>query len=352
MTDLYRTEQPPHLMAVPAAPGEATDPRIRPLTENEQTAIAVVGGLVAALGLLGFVNSFARVKTAASASFGAFAFTVPLGVDLGIAVFAALDIVLARLDMRIRWLRLIPWSLTGATIYLNVADETSAFGVVAHALLPALWVAAVEVAAHVVRTRAGLAAGTRMDAIRPSRWLLAPGGTVRLWRRMVLWEIRSYPAALIRERDRILALTHLKDTYGPLAWRWKAPRRTKALYKLGELTPAAVLPDLDEAAEPADAAPDGEPGPSTRDDRTSTTARRGRSTRRRARIKRRTAPDVEDLMETGRRIAATADDRGEVLTRDTLAAALRQAGQTAGNDRVGALLTRLKNETRDGGDAR
>src|SRR5262249_55144412 len=147
----------------------------RELTENEQTAVAVVGGLVAAIGLLGFVNSFARVKAAASDSFGWFAFTVPIGIDLGIAVFSALDIVLARLDMRIRWLRLIPWSLTGATVYLNVAGERSVFGVVAHAMLPALWVAAVEVAAHVVRVRAGLAAGTRMDSVRLSRWLLAPG---------------------------------------------------------------------------------------------------------------------------------------------------------------------------------
>jgi hypothetical protein len=57
-------------------------------------------------------------------------------------------------------------------------------------------------------------------------------------RRMVLWEIRSYPDALRRERDRLLALTELQDTYGRLAWRWRAPRRTRALYRLGELAPA------------------------------------------------------------------------------------------------------------------
>jgi hypothetical protein len=326
MADPYITADVPYLTAVP------TSPRTRALTEHEQTAVTVVGGLVAALGLLGFVNSFARVAAAARASFGTLAFTVPVGIDVGIAVFAALDIVLARLDMRIRWLRLIPWSLTGATVYLNVAGETSVFGIVAHAMLPALWVAAVEVAAHVVRTRAGLAAGTRMDSIRLSRWLLAPTATVRLWRRMVLWETRSYPAALVRERERILALTDLKDAYGPVAWRWKAPRRTKALYKLGELAPAAVLP----------AAKDKTPR------RTGTKPQRGPSARRpnaRSRTKGRTVPNVDDLLPTGRRIAAEADERGEVLTRDRLAAALRQAGTTAGNERVGALLARLKNET-------
>src|SRR5205807_735284 len=137
-----------------------------------------------------------------------------------------------------------------------------------------------------VRTRAGLASGTRMDSIRPSRWLLAPVATVRLWRRMVLWEIRSYVAALVRERDRVLALTDLKDTYGPLAWRWKAPRRTKALYRLGELIPAALVTATD--------------GSSTRD--TSSAAgketprrtERGRSAGRakaRSRTRRRTVPD-------------------------------------------------------------
>ena len=59
---------------------------------------------------------------------------------------------------------------------------------------------------------------------------------------MVLWEIRSYPAALERERARVLALTGLQDTYGVLAWRWRAPRRVRALYRLGEhgVTPDAT----------------------------------------------------------------------------------------------------------------
>jgi hypothetical protein len=327
MADPYIVPEAPRLAAVPKP-----DQRARELTEYEHTAVVVVGAMVAVLGLLGFLNSFARVAAAARASFGWLAYTLPIGVDLGIAVFSALDIVLARLDMRIRWLRLIPWSLTSATVYLNVAGETSPFAIVAHAVLPALWVAAVEVAAHVVRTRAGLAAGTRMDSIRASRWFLAPSATVRLWRRMVLWETRSYPSALVRERDRVLALTDLKDTYGPMAWRWKAPRRTKALYNLGELTPAA----LDRPAIEG-------PKPSTTTKQTGASAKRGRGTAR-SRTRRRTVPNVDDLMATGRRIAAEADERGTPLTRDHLAAALRAAGQSAGNERAGALLTRLRTE--------
>jgi hypothetical protein len=165
---------------------------------------------------------------------------VPLAIDAGIAVFAALDIVLARLGLRPRWVPAIPWALTAATVWLNIAGQHTWFARTAHAVLPALWIAAVSLAAHVARVRAGLADGTALDRIRPSRWLLAPLPTARLARRMVLWEIRSYPQALARERDRLLALTELQDTYGRLAWRWKAPRRIRALYRLGELAPATA----------------------------------------------------------------------------------------------------------------
>ena len=211
--------------------------RARPLTDGEMTAARAVAVLAAALGLLGFVNSFRAVARAAQASFGELAPTVPLGIDLAIAVFSAMDIVLARLDMRPRWVRLVPWSLTAVTIYLNAAGQPAWSGRVAHAVFPALWVVAVSLAAHVIRARAQLTAGTAIGRIRASRWLLAPLRTALLWRRMVLWEIRSYPDALARERARLLAVTGLQDTYGVLAWRWRAPRRVRTLYRLGELSP-------------------------------------------------------------------------------------------------------------------
>jgi hypothetical protein len=237
--------------AVPGGRGA----QARPLTGGERRAVRVTGVLAGVLGLIGFANSFRAVADAARASFGALAVTVPIGVDLGIAVFSALDIVLARLDMRPRWVRLVPWTLTAATVYLNVTGQHTGFAKVGHAVFPALWVIAVEVAAHVVRIRAGVAAATAMDRIRPSRWLLAPLPTARLMRRMVLWEVRSYPDALRRERDRLLALTDLQDTYGRHAWRWRAPRRTRALYRLGELTPASTQPETCPWPRPAPALP-------------------------------------------------------------------------------------------------
>ncbi|QXJ22521.1 DUF2637 domain-containing protein [Actinomadura graeca] len=361
----------PH--ATPAPSSTTGTRRARALSSGEFAAVATVAALVAVLGLLGFVNSFAAVADASRPSFGRLAWSVPLGIDLGIGIFAALDIVLSRLDMRVRWLRLIPWTLTAATVYLNVASEHTVFGKVAHAVLPALWVIAVEVAAHVIRVRAGIESGTRMDGIRTSRWILAPWATLKLWRRMVLWEIRSYPDALTRERARVLALMDLQDTYGRWTWRRHAPRRVRALYRLGELLPAADPacavespsggpgadgPSLPAADRPAlESGPSAAPaaGPSTPPSRTSRRTAPGRSTARtggrsarpsRTRKTGKTAPppDVDDLMPLGWRIAADLGARDVALTRDTLAAQLREAGQSAGNARVGALLARLKTE--------
>lgn len=329
---------------------EADEKTLRPLTQNEFTAVATVAALVAVLGLLGFVNSFTAVAEAARPSFGNLRWTVPIGIDLGIAIFAALDIVLARLDLRIPWLRFIPWTLTAATVYLNIAEQATPFGKVAHAVLPCLWVLAVEIGARVVRVRAGVENGTQMDSIRLSRWLLSPIRTAALWRRMVLWEIRSYRDALARERSRLLTLTELQDSFGMFRWRWNAPRRVRTLYRLGELVPA-VRPDETPAIEAGpskDESADEEPEPSGTDE-SSRPSKSARTSSRRRRVRSRrpsrtNAPDVDDLMPLGWRVVADLDAKGEALTRDTLAAQLRDAGQPAGNARVGALLTRLKTE--------
>lgn len=218
----------------------APERRLCPLTQGETRAVYAVAVLIGALGLLGFVNSFAAVSAAAYPAFKGLAPTVPLGTDLAIGAFSAAAIVLARLDIEVWWVPYIPRILTAATIYLNIAGQHTWFGRIGHAVFPALWVLAVELGARVVRIRAQLGNGTRMDRIRTSRWLLAPWSTAALWRRMILWEITSYRAALDRERARILARTDLQDTYGVIAWRWAAPRRVRALYRLGELAPVAA----------------------------------------------------------------------------------------------------------------
>src|SRR5262245_9468957 len=217
----------------------------------ERAASGVVVALVGLLGVIGAVNSFRAVAAAVEPSFGGLAWTVPLGVDVGIAVFTALDLLLARLGMRMSWLRLVPWALVATTIYLNVAREHDPVAAVAHGVLPGLWVVAVEAGSHVIRRHVGLTGldgVERMDRVRWSRWLLAPVSTLQLWRRMVLWETRSYSEALRRERDRVLACTDLQDRWGRWAWRWRAPRRARVLYRMGELAPATALPPVPVAA--------------------------------------------------------------------------------------------------------
>lgn len=323
----------------------AAGSRPRELTSGEHTAVVTVAVVTGVLGLLGFVNSFGSIAEAAKPSFGALAWTVPLGIDLGIAVFSALDIVLARLGMRVRWLRFIPWALTAATVYLNVAaylkaDPIDWFAVVAHAVLPLLWVVAVEVGAHVIRKRADLAKPDRMDGIRRSRWLLAPVPTFALWRRMVLWEVRSYPDALARERERILAKTDLQDRYGRL-WRFKASRRERALYRLGELAPAdaPIRAEAVRLTPPAPATPARPELPAP--PRKRSASANGKRTRP---AKRSAPPDVDDLMPLGWQIATAHEAQGLTLTRDRLLAAVRASGQSISSDRASALLARLKAE--------
>ncbi|MEQ7011199.1 DUF2637 domain-containing protein [Actinopolymorpha sp. B17G11] len=305
----------------------------RGLTDAETTAVIMTGVATLLLGLIGLVNSFHSVAAAAESSFGRLAFTVPLAIDIGILVFSALDLVLAKLDMRIVWLRLLPWSLVAVTIYLNVEAESTWFGRIAHAVLPGLWVVAVEVGTYAVRRWVGLGSPSRMDRIRCSRWLLAPLPTALLWRRMVLWEIRSYPDALARERDRLLAKTRLQDTYGWLGWRWQASRRERALYRLGELAPDATTAVV--------TAPAPVTVPARSEPTRKSTRRTGRKT---ARSRRTNKPDVTELVPAARTAAARIADRGEDLNRKTLAAQLRTDGQQVGNAKLGALLEHLRSK--------
>lgn len=235
-----------------------------PLGMVDKVVAVPAGVMLLGVGALGAWVSFHNVRTAMEPSFGGLAWAVPVAVDLGIFLFTALDLLLTRLRLRPVWLRFVPWGLIACTIYLNIEPSLGkgdTRGAVGHMVVPAIWVIAVEVTAGIVRRVAGLTesddarrARGRMDRVRLSRWLLAPVSTALLWRRMVLWETRSYREALGRERDRLLARTHLQDTHGPIKWRWQAKRRDRALYRLGELTPTSLgepAPETSAAPPPA-----------------------------------------------------------------------------------------------------
>ncbi|OEU90782.1 hypothetical protein DB35_03590 [Streptomyces abyssalis] len=175
---------------------------------------------------------------------------LPVGIDAAIPVFTAANLLLIRLDMRLSWVRWVPWALTFVTCWLNVAAGDSFSAKVAHGTMPLLWVGLSEVVAHVYAVRIGAVTGARMERIRRSRWLLAPLSTFALWRRMTLWEITSYREALEREKERQLARAELREQYGR-RWRRQTPLRERVLLKLGDVVPDGALSEQNDAKDEA-----------------------------------------------------------------------------------------------------
>lgn len=196
---------------------------VEPLT-RAQRVLAGVGGLFfAGLAGLGGYGSFASVQDVAEPWFGDQAWIVPAGVDLGILALVSVALLLEWLAMPMPALRWMAFAFTAATVWLNVsAAHGDVTGMVMHAAMPVLFITFIEAVRHAIRRRAGIAAGTVREGIPLARWLLAPLSTFRLWRRMVLWQITSYPQALIAEQRRRHALALLESHYGR-KWKTRAP---------------------------------------------------------------------------------------------------------------------------------
>ncbi|MFG3042907.1 DUF2637 domain-containing protein [Streptomyces sp. NPDC048330] len=201
-----------------------------PFTRAQKWAIGIAGVFFAGLAGLGGFGSFAAVDAVAKDyGFGTHSWIVPIGVDLGILALLVVDLVLEQLDMPLAPLRWLAWAFTAATIWFNMAAvdadlpwQERVTGQGMHAAMPLLFIAFMEGVRHAVRRRTGMVSNRRMDGIRLSRWFLDPPGTFGIWRRMVLWEVRSYRIGLILERHRRRTVGDLKAEYGR-RWRSKAP---------------------------------------------------------------------------------------------------------------------------------
>ncbi|MFF2191720.1 DUF2637 domain-containing protein [Streptomyces sp. NPDC058157] len=194
------------------------------LTRTHKILIGTVTlGAVVVAGI-GFAGSYAAVqKLALRKGFGSFAYVFPVGIDAGIGVLLALDLLLCWIRIPFPILRHIAWLLTAATIAFNgAAAWPDPLGVGMHAVIPVLFVITVEAARHAVGRIADITADKDMDGVRITRWLLSPAPTFKLWRRMKLWELRSYEQAVGQEQDRLVYRAYLQAEYGR-AWRWKAP---------------------------------------------------------------------------------------------------------------------------------
>ena len=228
------------------------------LTRAHRVLLGLVAAGACLISGIGFAGSYTAVRDLAVAKgFGLFAYAFPIGVDAGIVVLLALDLVLTWLRIPFPLLRQTAWLLTVATIAFNAAASWGdPLGMGMHAVIPMLFVVVVEASRHAVGRIAAITADRHMESVRLMRWLLSPVPTFRLWRRMKLWELRSYDEVVRLEQNRLVYRAQLRFRYGR-GWRRSAPIQALLplkLAKYGMPLDLGVLDRIDtEARESAEA---------------------------------------------------------------------------------------------------
>ncbi|MFD3959526.1 MULTISPECIES: DUF2637 domain-containing protein [Streptomyces] len=219
-----------------------------PLTRTHRILIGIVVAGAVIIAAIGFAGSYAAVRELAEAKgFGQFSLVFPIGIDAGICVLLALDLLLTWMRIPFPLLRQTAWLLTAATIAFNgAASWPDPLGTAMHAVIPVLFVVSVEAARHAVGRIADITADKHMEGVRLTRWLLSPVPTFKLWRRMKLWELRSYEQVIKLEQERLIYQARLQARFGR-NWRRKAPvesmmplRLAKYGVPLAETAPAGL----------------------------------------------------------------------------------------------------------------
>ncbi|MFE5074212.1 DUF2637 domain-containing protein [Streptomyces halstedii] len=236
------------------------------LTRTHKVLIGVVVAGAVLIAAIGFAGSYAAVRELAlEKGFGDFSLVFPIGIDAGICVLLALDLLLTWMRIPFPLLRQTAWLLTAATIAFNgAAAWPDPLGTGMHAVIPVLFVVSVEAARHAVGRIADITADKHMEGVRLTRWLLSPVPTFKLWRRMKLWELRSYEQVIKLEQDRLVYQARLQARFGR-NWRRKAPvesmmplRLAKYGVPLADTAPAGLAAA---GIEPALLPPATAPGP-------------------------------------------------------------------------------------------
>lgn len=229
----------------PTAPGKPTIKLTTP--QKWLVALALLGGI--AIAGIGFVGSYTAVTALArSKGFGSFSRVFTLGIDIGIGVFLAIDLLLTWLRMPYPVLRYGAWLLTAATIVFNASVLwPDPLGAAMHGVIPLLFIVAVEAARHAVGRIAQIVADKHLEGPPASRWFLNPISTFTLWRRQRLWAIRKWDTVLTLERERRVYIGQLRGEYGR-AWRRKATADKLLILRLAtkdglSITEALELPE-------------------------------------------------------------------------------------------------------------
>lgn len=164
--------------------------------------IAFLAGTIVTLA--GYVTNFTSVSDYAAKHHFVIPFALPVGLDLAIPTLLAIDYLATVKHANAAFLRWAAWTLTGFTVFAgavaaNDGQKINWGSTVLHGVMPAISVVFVEAARWYRMHLDGLTDGTHTDRIPIARWICAPIRTGRMRRRMVLWNERSYPTAVVRE---------------------------------------------------------------------------------------------------------------------------------------------------------
>jgi len=189
---------------------------------------AVICALI--LAAIGFTGSYTAVRhLAADKGFGAFSDAFPIGIDAGIIVFLALDLILCHKRMPLPPLRWVAWALTGATVFYNASAgqkpiSEDVLAAAMHATIPILFIGSAEAARHYVARLAQITADKHIDNPPFIRWVVAPASTFYIWRRMRKWHIRHYEDAIRHQKEVKVYKARLKQEHGGIR---KAPNEKR-----------------------------------------------------------------------------------------------------------------------------
>jgi hypothetical protein len=207
--------------------GTGKEPATRKLTATQKWAAAGIVAAALALAGIGLYLSFGSVADFAVARLRFHTLArgrlFSVGVDVGIMVMIAIDLLMAWLKQPIAWIRYPVWLLTGCTVALNAASgapqgswellDYLAAG--AHGVVPIMFITVVELARTAIdRVVRPDDPKEERDAIPLIRWVLAFGATARIYRRMRLWGIDSYPEMVRRDQELIAYEQWLRRKHG------------------------------------------------------------------------------------------------------------------------------------------
>ncbi|MFH8717350.1 DUF2637 domain-containing protein [Streptomyces zaomyceticus] len=205
--------------------GTGTDTSPAKLTGTQKWTAGAIVAFALALAGIGLYLSFEHVAQFAHEElrFGSLGKgqLFAIGVDVGIMVMIAVDLLMAWLKRPISWIRYPVWLLTAATVVLNAASgapQDRAWELLdyvaagAHGVVPVLFIMVVELGRTSIDrvVRPDLA---ERDSIPWLRWILAPVATARIFRRMRLWGVTSYPEMTRRDQELIAYEQWLKRKY-------------------------------------------------------------------------------------------------------------------------------------------